>query len=347
MGKKTICLLMILTILTLSLTGCEMGKNRYQAQFLNLFDTLTEIIGYTETKEEFERNAQMIHDELKIYHQLYDIYEDYDGVVNLKTVNENAGEMPVLVDKKIIDLLKFSKQAHDYTHGKTNIALGAVLKIWHSYRQEGVDSPENAKLPPLELLESASLHNNINDIVIDEVNSTVYFKDKNLKLDVGSIAKGYAVEQVAKFAYEKGITSILISVGGNVRVIGNKYKDTPWNVGILNPNKESEQENLYLVNIKDMSMVTSGNYQRTYTVDGKQYHHIIDPDTLFPSEYFTAVTVLCEDSGMADVLSTALFNMSFEKGLVFIEAMEDTEAVWLFKDNTTRYSSGFKAFIKE
>lgn len=347
MTKRAVGIFLSFVILTMPLSGCKTEKKRYQAQFLNLFDTVTEIIAYTNNKEEFEIYAKMIHDELKTYHQLYDIYEDYEGIVNLKTVNENAGKEPVKVDKKIIDLLKFAKYAYDLTGGKTNVALGAVLKIWHSYRQDGTDNPQNAKLPPLEMLENANLHSNIDDVVIDEINSTVFFKDKDLKLDVGAVAKGYAVEQVAKFASDMGVSSMLISVGGNICAIGNKDEDTPWNVGILNPNKEDEQKNLYVVNIKDMAMVTSGDYQRTYTVGGKQYHHIINPQTLYPAEYFTAVTVICEDSGLADALSTALFNMPFEEGFVFVEAIPKVEAVWLFKDKTTKYTFGFEGFIKE
>jgi thiamine biosynthesis lipoprotein len=129
-----------------------------------------------------------------------------------------------------------------------------------------------------------------------------------MSLDVGAVGKGYATEQVGEIAKKNGFTSGLISVGGNVRAIGNKRSsNSPWNVGIQNPDMKSEQSNLQVVNLTDLSLVTSGDYERFYTVNGKNYHHIINPETLFPSEYFTAVTIICKDSGNADALSTGAF----------------------------------------
>jgi thiamine biosynthesis lipoprotein len=148
-------------------------------------------------------------------------------------------------------------------------------------------------------LEAAAKHTDINKIIIDEEASTVFLEDPEMSLDVGAVGKGYATEQVGEIAIKNGFTSGLISVGGNVRAIGNKRaSNSPWNVGIQNPDMKSEQSNLQVVNLADLSLVTSGDYERFYTVNGKNYHHIIDPETLFPSEYFTAVTIICKDSGM-------------------------------------------------
>ena len=97
--------------------------------------------------------------------------------------------------------------------------------------------------------------------------------------------------------------------------------------------------------VTDRSLVTSGDYERYYEVDGKRYHHIIDPVTLFPADYFTSVTILCEDSGAADAWSTALFNMSYEEGLKLVEADPDVEALWIFKDGTMKDTSGFQDLI--
>ncbi len=122
-------------------------------------------------------------------------------------------------------------------------------------------------------------------MIIDEGASTVYLSDPKMSLDVGAVAKGYAAEQVCLLARQNGYTSGLVSVGGNVRAIGGKGGDAaPWTVGVRDPSGEG---NLCLVGLNDSSLVTSGNYERYYTVGGKRYHHIIDPDTLFPSEYFT------------------------------------------------------------
>jgi thiamine biosynthesis lipoprotein len=354
MLKKFITVL-ILIIMTANLTACGAGSeteagpgeaaSRYEAEFLQLFDTLTRIIGYAGSEEEFTGYAELIHDNLEEYHQLYDIYHDYDGINNIKTINDQAGIAPVKVDRRIIDLLLFAKEAYELTDGQLNVALGAVLSIWHDYREAGIEDPERAALPPAGQLKEAAKHTDIDQVVIDEENSTVFLEDSAMSLDVGAIAKGYAVEQVAEIAEKNGVTSCLISVGGNVRAIGARGDGVPWKVGIQNP-LDQNGEDISKVSLADASLVTSGIYERYYIVDGKKYHHIIDPDTLFPSEYFASVSVLCKDSGMADALAKVI-NMPFEEGLTLIEGLPDTEAVWVTPDGQVKYSSGFRKYIAD
>lgn len=330
------------------LTACSTDSklNRYDAQFLVLFNTATKIVGYAKTKEEFSEYSQMIYNELKTYHELYDIYNDYEGIHNIKTINDNAGVAPVKVDQKIIDLLIFGKEAYLDTDGKINITMGSVLKVWHDYREEGSEDPLSAKVPDMELLQEKNKHTDINKLIIDEENSTVYLEDPKMRLDVGAIAKGYATEQVSHYAYGHGFIHGMISVGGNIQTIGDKVgKDEKWNVGIQNPDEESEQEYLYVLDLSNKTLVSSGDYERYYTVDGVRYHHIIDPETLMPSTYFTAVSILTDNGGFADGLSTAIFNMSYEDGLDLIESLSDTEALWVFKDGSMKYSSGFSDYI--
>jgi thiamine biosynthesis lipoprotein len=348
--KKTRTLLIVLIVMIfilLSITGCNQGKKRFEAQFLQLFDTITTIVAYMDSEDEFNEFSVFIHDTLKEYHQLYDIYNEYQGVNNIKTINDNAGKQPVRVDSKIIDLLLFSKEAYAKTGGRMNIAMGSVLKIWHKYRNEGIDDPENARLPSEDELKESNKHTNINDIIIDQEQSTVYLVNPKMSLDVGAIAKGYAVEKTAQKAEERGYKSALISVGGNVRAIGGKDdKEKPWNIGVENPEPQEDDSPLLVTKIIGKSVVTSGIYQRYYTVNGKKHHHIIDPETLMPSEYFKSVTIICKDSGIADMLSTAVFNMPYEQGVSFIDSIQDAEAVWIMHDNEIKYSKNFKQYIK-
>ncbi|MDF2686346.1 MAG: ApbE family lipoprotein [Clostridia bacterium] len=346
---KRIITILLIVILSSQFTACKSSKlTRYKAEFLLLFDTLTTIIAYTESKEDFNKFSKLIYDNLKEYHELYDIYNNYENINNIKTINDNAGISPVKVDKKILDLIVFAKNAYTETNGKINIAFGSVLKIWHLYRTEGIDDPENAALPPLDMLAEAAKHTDINKLIVNEKESTVFLEDPNMSLDVGAIAKGYATEMVSNIAMENGYNSGLISVGGNVRVFGYKGEESQlWNVGIQNPDLESDNPTLNITYLSDLSLVTSGDYQRYYTVDGKRYHHIIDPETLMPSEYFTAVTIICKNSGTADALSTAVFNMPFEQGLQFIDNLQNTEALWIFKNGEIKYSANFKDFIKK
>lgn len=342
---KRITAVLIIMLLSFNLTACSgQKKTRYEAEFLMLFDTVTQIIGYSESKDEFSDQVQMIHDNLEEYHQLYDIYNEYDGINNIKTINDQAGISPVEVDRRIIDMLLFSKEAYEISNGKVNVAFGAVLKIWHDYRDSGIESPEKAELPPMDMLMEAAEHTDISRMIIDEENSTVFLSDPEMSLDVGAIAKGYAVEEISKMAFDNGLTSALISVGGNVRSIGVKDDSgSRWTVGIKNP-LDRDGENIGRVELEDASLVTSGIYERYYTVDGKRYHHIIDPKTLYPADYFASISILCPDSGMADALSTAIFTMPFEQGFDLIEGMPDTEAVWVFHDGEIKYSSNYEAY---
>jgi len=341
--------IIITCISILNLTACQgQQKKRYEAQFLLLFDTVTQIVAYMDSKEEFTEQVNKIYDDLEEYHHLYDIYNEYDGLVNLKLINDKAGEKPLKVDRRIIDLLQLAKDVYNKTDGKVNVALGSVLSIWHHYREMGIQDPENAKLPPMDLLKEAARHTDINKVIINEQASTVFLEDPEMSLDVGAIAKGYAVEQVSQSAIKKGFISGLISVGGNVKAIGRKNPNgETWNVGIQNPESSGEKSNLHIVHLIDQSLVTSGNYSRYYTVNGKEYHHIINPETLYPAEYFTAITIICEDAGEADVLSTAVYNMPLQEGLTLIENLSDTEAFWLLPNGEQKFSSGFQALLAE
>ncbi len=333
----------------LLLAGCKKtsGITRYSTQYLDLFDTLTVIDGYASSQEEFSKETEKLYEELKTYHQLYDIYNDYENINNIKTINDNAGIAPVKVDKKIIDLLLLGKEIYEETNGKVNIAFGSVLSIWHDYRTEELNDSENAKLPPMEELKIANKHVDISKVIIDEAASTVYLEDKEMSLDVGSVGKGYATKMLTDYANREGMNHLLISVGGNISAIGTKEDGSNWVLGIQNPDTDSETAYVQKVNAKDQSLVTSGNYQRYYMVDGKMYHHIIDPNTLMPSAYFASVSILNKDSGIADALSTAVFNMPFEEGLQLIESINDTEAMWIYEDGTFAYSNGFKEAIAQ
>ncbi len=349
--KRTI---LLITTFCIILTGCSLNfnpnenevlKNRYSATFITVFDTVTQILGYDISQEEFDTKVNAIEEELLYYHKLYDIYNVYEDINNLHTINENAGIKPIKVEKEIIDLLKFSIDLYHQTDGQVNIALGSVLNIWHNYRTIGINNPESASLPSMEELEEAAKHTDISKIIIDEEASTVYLEDAEMSLDVGSIGKGYAVQCVAKYAKELGCENYVLSVGGNVISIGPKIDGAGWRLGIQNPDLESNEPYVELVDIINLCLVTSGDYQRFYTVDGIEYCHIIDPDTLMPANYCKSVSIITDDSGVADALSTALFNMSYEDGLEFINDFDGAEAMWVLEDGTIKYSKNFEQYI--
>lgn len=335
-------LLAVILAATLFLAGCaaqEPQQKQYTATFLDVFDTVTTIIGKADRQDTFEASAQAVHDKLLVYHQLFDIYHTYDGTNNLKTVNDNAGIAPVKVDEKIIHLLRDCKEYYAATAGRVNAAMGSVLQLWHEARDDGLDDPANAYLPDGDALKEAAKHTDPNNIIIDEAASTVFLSDPDMRLDVGAIAKGWAVEEVSKDS-PKGL---LISVGGNVCATGPKdASGTPWVVGIQDPDGGAYLHTIY---VTGGSVVTSGDYQRAYAVDGLVYHHIIDPDTLYPSSYWRSVTVVCSNSALADALSTALFLLPREEGQQLLDKL-GAEAMWVNARGEQFYSPGFQKLIR-
>ena len=350
--KKRIlrCLLIGLVLLqSAGFAGCGTKIEKYTTYSFDYFDTVTTITGYAKSQEQFDEISARVLDELAEYHKLFTIYHRYDGLENLCTINEivDGAHRTVTVDRRIIDMLLYAKEMYEKTGGTVNIAMGSVLSVWHDYRTEGIDEPWAAKLPPMEKLAEAAEHTDINALVIDEEAGTVTLTDPAMTLDVGAIAKGYAVEMAARSLEEKGVTGYVINVGGNVRTVGAKGDGSKWTVGIENPEEDGEETYLAYLELAGESLVTSGSYQRYYIVDGKRYHHIIDPETLMPSEGYVSVSVVCESSADGDALSTALFCMDYEVGAALVESLPDTEAMWVLQDGARKESSGFSEYKKE
>lgn len=334
-------MLILFAALSIVLTGCAAKKEQkqYTATFLELFDTVTTVIGFAGSEEEFSKKAQDVRDKLYEYHVLFDIYDEYESVNNLKTVNKNAGVAPVKVDKKIIDLVLDLKKYYDMTSGRVNAAMGSVLSLWHEARNDGIDNPMNAYLPDENALREAKKHTDFACVIVDTEASTVFLSDPGMSLDVGAAAKGWAADKVAQTLPE----GLLISVGGNVVATGPKNREgAQWVIGIQDPDSDNYLHTIYL---SKGSVVTSGDYQRGYVVENQYYHHIIDPDTLYPGAYWRAVTVVCPDSGLADALSTALFLMPLDQGQALLNQCS-AEAVWIDLDGNLHYSPGFQKLIR-
>lgn len=339
--KKLLTLLLVAVLLS----GCTAPASQnsteiYEASFLELFDTLTVLKGPAESEEAFQETAQLVHDELEHYHQLFDIYNEYEGLNNLKTVNDMAGIAPVEVGDSVIALLKDCRDYYELTDGRVNVAMGSVLKLWHEARDHGINDPINAKLPDMSALKAAAQHTSFDSIIIDEAASTVFISNPMVRLDVGAVAKGWSAQRVA----EKMPANMLLSVGGNVCATGPKMTDTPWVIGVQNPDGATEPY-LHTLYVTGGSYVTSGDYQRSYMVDGKSYHHIIDPDTLMPSQYWRSVTIVCDDSGLADALSTALFVLPQEDGQKLLDEA-GAMAIWVDGEGKIYYSPGVQDIIR-
>ena len=331
------------------LSSCAIGQpKRFTDIYYDAFDTPISVIAYCKNEAEFRELSARVHKEFVRYHRIFDIYSEYEGLVNAATVNKAAGSGdPVKVPQELTDLLVFSKDVYRVTDGRVNVAMGAVLKLWHEAREHAADHPESAYVPKDEELKAAAAHCSIDEMILDTEASTVLLKDPQMSIDLGAVAKGWATERIAQMLRAEGRTSIAISAGGNVRVLGTRGDGQPWNIAIQDPSEGAgEDDYIETVKVSELSVVTSGVNQRYFTAEGKRWHHIIDPDTLQPEDRFLSVTVLTEDSGIADALSTALFNMSLEDGRAFLRRLGSGEvkfagvddivvsAKWITNDGT-------------
>ncbi len=324
--------LFFIFLLSLVLTGCS--KQKYEAYYTNVFDTFSTFTCYADNKDEFDKISNELHTMLIDLNNKLDIYNNYSGLNNLKTINDNAGIKPVKTDKDIIEILKLGKSAYETTDHNINIAMGSVLQIWHRYREEAANNPEKAAIPDMAELQEANKHTDINNIVIDEKNSTVFLKDKNTQIDVGAIAKGYCCNKANEFLKSKGVTSALLNLGGNIICINDSSKKY-WKIGVQDP--DSEQTFIDEFELANESAVTSGNYQRYYEYNGKKYHHIINPSTLMPADNNKSVTIICDDSEKGDMFSTALFILPQDKGKELADKNK-IKAMWITNSGETVYN---------
>ena len=344
-----LCLFLTLTLLTACQNG---GMQMYESHFMGPFDTQFEFRAYADNQDTFDTYAKLVEDAFTHYHGLYDQYNTYEGLNNIKTINDAAGDHAVEVDEAIIDLLEMSIADYHTYSSKVNVALGPVLSLWHDARESA-----DPQVPDADSLERASQYCNIEKVQIDKEAKTVFLTEAGMSLDVGAVAKGYACELVKNQLVEAGCESFLISAGGNVVSYGHRLVEAKpsslskvlpaclnqFTVGVQSPGDGAYANiaNTVAIVLDGQSVVTSGDYQRYFTAaDGTRYHHLIDPETLYPANYMRSVTVITEDSGLADFLSSTLFLMPVDEGQAFVESLEGVEAVWLCNDGTILYSSG-------
>lgn len=357
---------LVLSLLSLSMmmimTGCSKKYELMSHYITGPFDTITTYMSYVSSEEEFNEQCDYIEEQLNYYDQLFDKYNTYNGMNNLKTINDNAGKKAIEVDQALIDLLNLSIERNRKISSKVNIAFGSVINIWHDYREEAESHDGVGTVPSDVELEKASQHTSIDSIEIDEKKKTVYINDALASIDVGATAKGYAIELIKDGLIEMGVDNFLLSGGGNVASHGQRkiqkegefYLDDcadKFCVGIESPQDgnyaasadDPDSENEAVLVVQGESIVTSGDYQRFYQdVNGVRYHHLIDPETLYPAVHFRSVSIITEDSGLADFLSSAVFLMEYEEGLKLVNSLDGVEAIWLLEDGKIKMSDGLK-----
>jgi len=323
----------IITIV-LSLLFLFSSTNKKGLYTTNLFymDTYINIKIYDvdeKTKDKAFDNIDKIY---KKYHELSDRYQKYDNVKNIYYINNIDINTEIEIEKELYDLIDYSVSFCNQSNGLLNIAMGNVIDVWKSYRDG-----EKEGIPTIDELKDKNI--NLEDLVLLKNNKIL--KKSNISLDLGAFAKGYATEEVGKYLESIDIDKYIINAGGNVKV-GNHYNNKKYKIGLEKPTKESD---IYkVVNGNNIAVTTSGSYERFYEYNGKSYHHIIDPNTLFPPQYMLSVSVITNDSTYADALDTMLFLMSTLDGLDYVNKLDDVYAIWYTNDGKVIKSEGFKKY---
>ncbi|MFR9302529.1 MAG: FAD:protein FMN transferase [Fenollaria massiliensis] len=356
MNKRKISLLVVIALLFSLLASCKPKvRMKFSFDYFDSFDTLVKATGYFFTQEEADKFDKKLAERLKYYDNLFDCHKEHEGVNNVYTINKMAGKEKVKVDAALLDLISQSKTLGLKYDSRVNIAFGAVIEPWEKSMTEALENDElKAATPDIEVLKERAKYASLNNIIIDKEESTVYITDERTKINLGSVAKGYAVELICNELKEDGFDSVVLSAGGNVKTIGHPNGETKrkWTIGVENPYsasemKEGDSEIYDILYTMDKAIVTSGDYQRFfYGLDNVKYNHIIDTRTLSSARNFTAVTVITKDSGIADFLSTLLFTLTYEEGAEVIKDFPDTEALWINFDNTEFYTDGLKHYSK-
>jgi thiamine biosynthesis lipoprotein len=327
--RKIAGVLVIFLTITILLTSCgnfekitDNNKNvieKFSKTTIDSgFNTFLNVIGYCENEAEFLEYFKIAVNDFQIYNKLFDIYHNYEGINNIKTINDNAGIKAVIVDPSIIEMLDLAKEFSDLSNNEFDVTYGSVLKIWHKYRNSGIsynNDGEYGPIPDFSILEAAAVDTGWQFVEIDYEKNSVFITNPNTSLDVGSIAKGFTSEKVAIHLEELGLLYGVVNAGGNNRTINGKPDGSGYVVGVQNPNGETPTLLSVVSPSESCSFVTSGDYQNYYIgTDKKTYHHIINPETLYPSTYFNSVSIICKDSGIADAFSTTLFTLSYIEG---------------------------------
>jgi thiamine biosynthesis lipoprotein len=268
--------------------------------------------------------------------KLVDHYESlYSRTIPTSDIYQfnHRSEMSLPVSSDTSDLIDYGLYYSKLTNGKFDISIGALTSLWNF-------NTDHPTLPNQSDITEAIKH--VNYRKLHQKGTTLYADDINLQIDLGAIAKGYIADRLKEFLISKGITSAMINLGGNVLCIGNKPDGSPFAVGVQKP-FSNQGEVLLALDISDLSVVSSGTYERYFTIDGKQYHHILNPKTGYPYDNnLVSVTIISNKSVDGDGLSTSCFALGLDEGMKLINSLDDTYAIFVTKDNKIFYSNGLE-----
>ena len=244
-------------------------------------------------------------------------------------LNSSKGEK-VRVSDELIEILEYSNEFSRLSNGLFDVTIYPLAELWDF-------KAENPTIPTQENLNSAISKIDYNNIKID---GNFVVLENQAQVDLGGIAKGYIAGEIRNYLLESEVEKAIINIGGNIVTIGSKSKDQGFQIGIQTPFSEQNQISA-AIEITDMSVVTSGTYERSFTIDNKLYHHILDPKTGYPAESdMMSATIISADPFLADALSTTSFLLGIEKAAELIEGIDGVEAVFINSNNEIIVTSG-------
>lgn len=324
--------LMLCLLSTTLLTGCSQNQAESESPITKstfLLNTIITISIYDSTDENIIQDA---FDLIRHYEQIYSRTSENSELykLNARTLPETNGNYTV--SNELADILEKAYYYSDLTDGAFDLAIEPISSLW-DFTSETPVVPDSKIIA--EKLPAVNYHN------VHIKGNQVSFDLEETGIDLGAIAKGYIADRVKEFLLEKGVKSAMINLGGNVLCVGEKPDGTAFNIGIQKP-FGSRNETAAVMEIKDWSVVSSGIYERCFTVDGTFYHHILDSKTGYPTENnLIAVTIISKESVVGDGLSTSVFALGLEKGMELIDSLKDVYAVFITDDYELHYSKGF------
>lgn len=250
-------------------------------------------------------------------------------------INQNAGISPVKVSDETFYVIESSLKYSELSDGKFDISVGDLVKLW------GIDT-ENEKVPTEDEIKESLKKIDYKKIILDENEKTVFLEDKGMVIDLGAIAKGYVADVINDILKENGVKSAIVNLGGNVYAYGSK-NGADFKVGIRDPFSQDPNTYLGIFSGQDVTVVTSGVYERFFEKDGQRYHHILSTSTGYPVDNgLVATTIITKNSMDADALSTTVFALGLQDGLHLIEQMDGVDAIFITNDKQVFTTSGIK-----
>lgn len=259
------------------------------------------------------RHAEVSHCRKAVYlacremERVEHLLSSFEPESEISRINRAAGIQPVKVSPETFAIVQRSKSYADRTDALVDISIGPLTELW------GFSSDNPARvLPRREEIEARRERVDYRRVLLDSLNTTVFLSALGCSLDLGGL-KGYAVDRGASILKQQGIRDFIIKAGGDIYVSGRKDADTDWQVGIRHPREMNAL--IARFRLKDFAVSTSGDYERYTIIDGRRYHHILDPRTGYPSQLSQSSTVLCSTSEEADVLAKYAFILGYEEAL--------------------------------